>query len=609
MMGELGFLAPALFVVAPLGLGVLVWVYRRKAQGKALVVPTLFLLRELKRSSQARRQFKPPPRFFFELFCILLLTLALAGMYQRRPAMRIAALIDNSISMGKVVGDGAGETDLARAIGLARSFIQSASSDSQIEIFVTSPTLRSVTDGLSSRDEGIRKLDTIKLAFAADSLESALSKLALQASYEQVVAFTDRPKKAKEPAGPRVQIESIRADANIDSLSNIALTDIRYLERDGKTEIAVSASSYATRMGAAKVTLFEVQQNPWALRKVAEKEITLPSRGSQEILFNDLSPQVLLYSAKIEPLRNGNSVLGNALATDDRAWIEIGAKEHRVALVGPLSPEALGLNQINFVTFEHLKPEEFAGEETKAANRYSAYLFHRYKAQGHLDKPTLSILPPQLANENGQMQPLSSWDATHPALRYLALATLQMPKADVLAIPDWGSAFLSLSSGPIAWSGSKNSSNYITLGFEVLPYEGKKSPLLSILLLNSLKYVLGTAAVGGHVSAGDLNLSAELQFFNQDGSAAISRREDISPGIYQGAETVTAVNYFETTESDLVGARPVVAAERTESMEVGARPRLLAPALCMFVMLLLLIDMIIAVLGRKRAVTASGGPK
>jgi hypothetical protein len=609
MIGELGFLTPALFVVAPLGLGVLVWVYRRKAQGKSLIVPTLFLLREFKRSSQARRQFKPPPRFFFELLCILLLTLVLAGMYQRRPATRIAVLLDNSISMGKVVGGESGETDLTRAIQLARSFIQSASFDSQVEIFVTSPTLRSLGQGLASRDKSLSTLDTVKLAYATDSIDSALSKLALQDSYEQVVAFTDRPKNPKDQSGPRVQVESIRSDNRIDSLSNIALTDIRHIEREGKIDISVTASSYATRIGAAKVTLFAVQQKPWALRKIAEQEISLGSRGSQEVRFSNLSQETSLYSAKIEPLRNGSSVIGNALSNDDRAWIKVGAKEHKIVLVGPLSPETLGLQKITFATFEHIKPEEFSAKTRTEAGRVSAYLLHRFVTEEYLDKPTLSVVPPQASIENGQTQPLSSWDATHPALRYIALATIQMPQSNILSVPNWGAAFLSLSGGPIAWSGAKDNVNHLTLGFEALPYEGKNSPLLSILLLNSLKFVLGATVAGGYVTVSDLNFSNELQLFNEDGNSALGQRDDVRPGVYQGAEQVTAVNFFESSESDLLGLRSVAVAESPEATEVGVRPRLLAPTICMFLMFLLLLDMIVGVLRRKGAVMASGDSK
>lgn len=571
-----GFLYPAALISIPLGLAVLVYVYRQRAQGKAVIVPTLLLLKQLSKQSRARKRFVPPLRFYFELLCLLLLGCALAGFYEKKPAGQIALLIDNSLSMGKIISNEGASTDLAKAIEAAENEIRALSTATKIEIFTTSPALLSLTNGFVGPNEALVALTQISLAFAPDKLDSALSRLSAQSQYDKILAFTDK-QSAQGELSDQVRIVPINEVRSTEALSNLAFTSIQYDDSVQPPLIKLNIAAYSSGKSIARVILKALHPEKQLLEKIAEEEVALPALGNREISI-PVSSSAEAFEAELILLKSGNSAAVNALQQDDNVWIARGPIERKVLFVGPIAPEQLGLRQIKLAHFIHQLPEEFE-KAPSLPEDFAAALFHRFTPAKFPRLASIQIDPPASSKES-DAKILSSWDATHPVLRYLALSTLQLPQYQVVTPPSWSKTILNVESGPIAYAGENSGMKQAVFGFELLPFEGKKSPVVSILLLNALKYVLGENSASGYLSLQDYKSGSSEMRRLGDKKSFNTESQTAEPGLYTFKGGIQALNYIDPEESNFlenkVIAKPTLVTNSRADLQSTNRSDLLA---------------------------------
>ena len=133
-------------------------------------------------------------------------------------------------------------------------------------------------------------------------------------------------------------------------------------------------------------------------------------------------------------------------------------------------------------------------------------------------------------------------------------------------------------SGPIACAGEEDGQRYVILGFEIFPFDGLRTPTLSIFTLNTFQWLLNATRVGATdiVSTGVVRLPASDQDVThevrmvapRDQQLAAGRLKSVEvhePGVIvvremrQGAqrEQLLAINSISDQESDLALEMPI----------------------------------------------------
>ncbi|MBN8550460.1 MAG: VWA domain-containing protein [Deltaproteobacteria bacterium] len=575
---NLGFVSPYWLALFPLAAGLLVFAYLRRGKGTRVPVGTLFLLRSLKRPVFSRKKFRPPPRFYFELLLLLLLIAGAAGLYKQGMGTRVAVLVDNSFSMARVEGDG---TDLlSAAIRDAESLVRSLSGESRVEVFATSPRLRSISSGLVRPDRAVQDLKRIELAYAADSLDAAAQKLISDPSFERVYAFSDRSLQQRDGSG-RLDIRTVSSAPASAKPENVAISHLALKSGAAQNSIEVSLASFLQGQARVRVILeaLDSEGSGAAFKRVGEKVVALRGRSHEVIAFSDISPSIRAFRARLEPDSQGQSYGTNTIRQDDSAVLSIEAHGGNIALVSQFSPSELGLSNLRFAQFEQVKPEEYERDPSLLRQRGDlAAIFHRYLPPRLPEISSVFIAPvagSDFLSIQGDISnvELTRWLGTHATLSYVNMASLKLAKAEILGVPPWAETLISSTRGPIAFVGEKDRRKYVGLGFEILPFEGKKSTLTSILTLNVLKYISDIGADVGFQTVGSrLFLSIDAQraaylegeelFSAAQGEKAREAVMVGKPGLIKveskaGAQALQAFNYYDENESDTLTHEPV----------------------------------------------------
>jgi hypothetical protein len=95
---------------------------------------------------------------------------------------------------------------------------------------------------------------------------------------------------------------------------------------------------------------------------------------------------------------------------------------------------------------------------------------------------------------------LTRWLTSHPLTQYVNIPILDIPSARILECPESASVLISSSEGPVACAGEQNNVRYAIFGFEIFPFDGIKTPTLSVLTLNTLKWLFQDNALANRPS-------------------------------------------------------------------------------------------------------------
>jgi hypothetical protein len=280
---------------------------------------------------------------------------------------------------------------------------------------------------------------------------------------------------------------------------------------------------------------------------------------------------------------------GNALRADDEAWVTTGASAATNLLVSDLPATALGLNRI--AEFDHILP----GEPLKDLGRYSLVIFNRTAPSSIELKqsefpPSLLIMPPsnELATirdlPSGKEFKFSRWDDGSPLLRYLKPTSVVLYSgADISARPEFmpilrSPAGILLAAAPAHGNMAKS----VIVGFEILPFEGDRSPFNSVLLLNIINWLADGRAISGALLVGASTLISEqpvllrsattLKEIEPDSATKNVRVE--SAGLYKvtknGRANWIAANYFNPAESNF--QQPTIQLNDAKNNLAAAKP-------------------------------------
>lgn len=488
----IGFATPYALLTVPFAASVLVYAYRKRGRGHREVVASVLILRKLKTTLSARQKFVPPPRFFVELLLVALLGLAAAGAYRQAPQERIALVLDNSLGMAARVG---GESRLEAAKTDLRSFIESLSANTRLGLFATSPLFHQVGQGLLTPGGVLQELEAIQIAYGPDALQGVLGKLTQDPDFDRVVAWSD---KALDAPRARLQVRS----AGLGKAANVAITEISLDTRSERSaavvaEIAAFAGREVTV--AAHLTGFREVAGTISGVKLAEKQVTVPASGSAQVEFPVDIASNLAFSVRIEPSSRAGDAAVDAILEDDLAFVAPsgGGNQLNVVTASPQSAESL--TRLPAISPSFMTPEQYR----IAPPREGTLLFHRTVPSEFPPVNSVFMLPPpdsQLGGKlvQGQSIPISRWQEGHPLLSYLNVPLLSLKALVPLQRPGWAEEVVASTYGTVVFAGEYTGHRYVALGFDLLPFGGRRDPLASVLLLNILKWVSGAALSSGY---------------------------------------------------------------------------------------------------------------
>lgn len=500
----LTFSSLPMLALFPVVLGGLWYAYKRMGQAQRVTVGTTFYIKKLAGTSSSRRKFIPPWRFLIELFCLLLLVLAAAGVVISRDSKRVLIVIDDSRSMGAEVQ---GESLLALALSRASSMLGSSDDVAPSLLFTSYPdtiaTGREVSSVLIEKDQ--RTVDT------EDGLELLLPRLLADPKYDELWLFTD-----KELSGLPEKVKALALFGRESAPQNIGIVG---LVQSGRS---LKASLFRTGAGAETVKI--------GLKKfVAGKFETIFSGKSIKIIDTAEVDLGTLPDAPVEV--SITAPLGsNAIKSDDSAWL-VPERSKVFRLHGDLSPEAMKIDGFEFVSA--------ATDSPLVVND----IF--YKIDGESRGNALYVLAPStlLPEAKVRKDPLSTWQVENPLLKYLFSADL----SDIPFLP----LNALVSDNVIAGSGAgamlsstKNTIRAVYAGIDLFPFDSK-NVAKSILTLNILNWLTEARQTrNGAV------LKTEEKYATTAGIAVLP---PINTGLYliSDGAGLSAVNLFSAAESQV----------------------------------------------------------
>lgn len=636
-----GLLFPAALFAVPLALGLLIYAYLRRGNARPVMVASVFILEQLQNKIFSRKKFIPPLRFFFELLLILLLLAGLSGLFREASGKRYALIIDNSFSMAALDGEQAGAKTrlLTRAVENAGQFLQGLSTGERIELFSSSPMLHSLSSGFVSASAAQALLADVKLAFAADNLEQALRKLSAKGNYQELVIFSDRKASllnAQNEHVTQISFRSLLAPQQRAERSNLAISSVAWKQGENHDALALSAQvqSYSAHYSKGMLLVEGLSAGADSAKSelVAKSAFNLKPHAEERFNFTNLPERFKLFRLRLEFPGGPSQLRENLILEDDQAWIARDNRAAQALLVGDLEPRQLGLNAISGLKFAWLKPEEYNKERAKLA---SLVVFHRFVPQSadelnSLPEANALFVLPERENAffsliaSLQDSQVTSWTESHPLLSYLNLSTLKLKQAQILQARLPATEIMRSSDGALALAFDSAGRRYAAFGFEIFPFEGRNAASLSILTLNTFKWL---SDLGGN--SGYLNVNSNINNFGsisnlryldsaQSGidlsSEFVSETSKISlpyPGVAElssagsGLEHL-ALNYFDSSESDLNNPAELNLVSAPQVKTSGYDRELLSKFLAASLIMLIVFDLIylLARLLRQRRLAA-----
>jgi len=459
-----------LSLAAPL----LILAYLRKSRLSSREVPSLFLLSKLPEPPVQKRKLRLPLRFFLELLCLLILALVAAWPVLKKDENRLAVLIDNSLSMEARNPSGQSSLDLAREE--AEKWINQSSA-STVDLFTSAPSLRK----LASLSPG-----SLKVSKTSDNLPAAVTNLAEKEVYNKILVLSDRQSVLSQGNQGLTGVETkvVGEPSNNLSISDFSVSS----GQTPKASLVVRASGAFSTETSVRLEQSNDQQS-WST--LAEKTLSIDPGQSEVKASFSLEEQSRFLRASLSADERFNSI-----ASDDLAWTNSsGSSAGKTLLVSPdfSSSKQSGLDKLSSISVDLVGPDQFSEVNLEP---YSQLIFHKSAPSIAPRKPSLLILPPEAnpvfpVQREIEFPKITSWKEDHPVMSYLRVPLLKPVITQVFEPSPWASEVLNVEQGSILLTGESQGIRFIGYGSELLPFEGKKTPSTSILLLNSLSWLSG----------------------------------------------------------------------------------------------------------------------
>ena len=480
----------------------LIFAYLRKDRRKRQVVSSILVLQHLSRKRALHRRFKPPLRFFLELLALLLLVSAAASPFMRTPSSKIALIVDTSLSMqAKTTG---GENRFTEAIATAKKWLASRPGDEFYTLYTSAPRLNRISERNVTRADIESLFGKLQASYSADSLELSVLELAEAENFDQVVAVSDvqidrqnNESLASSPTSTKTALTGLLVGKAVENpyIANAQIANTA-------SQFRITASVALSGQFALPLTISLATR---AGKSIASKNVTALPGKLIEVAFEISQGGDSTYRLQLSAPNDRN-----AIAADDIAWVSGGGgKLLELLLVSPDQPtgDALGLAAIPGFTTTQLNPEQFSERSLVELDRYELIVFHKSAPRELPDRPTLLILPPDrnpafpVRAEAGSPN-VTSWSEDSSITRYMKVPLLRPSAAVVLGAPSWAQPVISVEQGPIVLAGESRGVRYAGVGIELLPFEGKRTAVTSILTLNLFNWLHGEGDLYGDLLAG-----------------------------------------------------------------------------------------------------------
>ncbi|NDC38389.1 MAG: hypothetical protein EBZ48_10100 [Proteobacteria bacterium] len=389
----------------------------------------------------------------------------------------------------------AGESRFEAAKSDARSVLEGLSSAAQVGLFVASPQLHQVGAELLTPEAALLELETVQLAYAPDGLQNALTKLTQDTRFDRVVAFSDKTLSAPHA---RLQVRT----PGVAKSANIALQEVSVESRpDGSAAVTAEIAAFSTRDAtvAVHLTRFSETAGSFSGAKLAERQVVVPARGAARVELPVNLPAGSAFSVRIEPSSRAGEEDLNAIAEDDLAFVTASGGGNQLTVITVNPQVAESLRRLPAIAPVFMTP----GQYSDSPPTDGIALFHRTVPDQLPGVNSLFVLPPPGSMLGGALVQgdtiaVSRWQDGHPLLRYLNTPLLSLRTLVPLRRPAWAEEIITSTEGTAAFAGEYAGHRYVGLGFELLPYGGRRDPLGSVLLLNALKWLSGSSLSAGY---------------------------------------------------------------------------------------------------------------
>ena len=605
-----GAVIPALLLALPAAAALLLYVYRRGGSGREVRVATVLLLKKISRPVFAPRKIRLPPRFFLELLIACLIGAAAAGLYLKGEGGRKIILLDNSLSMAAQLAVGSqSESRLESAKTEAEKLLSDLPLGAEVSVFVTSPGLSNASQGFVSKEEARRIISGTRAVYAADNIRSSIDRLLASGEGVPLTVLTDQRIRV-EAGTPLFSAPTLMTTP----LSNVAISSLRLVEGSRNDSLSVVAGFDAyvpdsERSSTAAIPLTVTLQElsfsadlkgvPLAREIKAKKGYITPGE-TLEIRFDEIPRSGQAFRIQLS-LGVASSL--NTLRLDDEVYFLPRETKGAPLFVSDLSSKQLGVSGLKGGAPRVITPDELSASSVTSATPF--VVLHRFVPQKLPAVPLLAIVPPAdsavfPSRSEATPSQITRWLEGHPINRYLQFGALKLKEQTVLSVPGWAQEIVSSTHGPLIYAGELEGRRVVVSGLELLPFEGKKSPLLSILTLNIFKWLSGEGNEGvfsspyGRVHLPDGTTSVRMSSGAPASLLAPTIAMPEEPSILiaeeaTAASIVDAVNFFDPTESDTANAPPIdVAIAARETLEAASRS--LVEPLAVFALVLLLME-------------------
>lgn len=600
--GLFSIIHPLWLLSIPIATALLVYVYRKRGRGTRVVVATNFILQKLPRELRSRSSFLPPPRFFFECLLAILIGLLLAGIEQEQETKNIAILVDNSYHTRALFSN---ETRLARIIQKAQASISSFPRDATVTLFSTAPFPTQIGESYLSTTEAWNTLESVRWVEATGNLQSAAEFIAKQQTFESLYIFSD----AMPAVDYRPQKSIYYFPLNeVGPENNFAIRELAWIKNtasESSLQLRVSIVSYSNKDTVATVHL-QCMDPQNRIETIETKELSIKAGTSIDLTFTAIPEQSKACKSTIHLPENTQSI--DALPEDNTRWIINNNESDSIILVSEFPVEALKLDTISHYTFEHQHPARYFQQAPEQQRRYKAAIFHRINALKQPETNALFIAPEEtLAFANTELQEnaeLTRWDAGHPIVRYVNFSTINLTRARSFSSSLELYPVVYANKGSLILAGESENNRILVTGFELLPFEGKTQPTLSILFLNMLKWITENKESSSALTTFQtlpVTDNSSLRYVdapNIDAKIVMAAEESVQAR-YAGllehtdgtTDTLYAVTFFEEQESDLRTVRSFSPPE-FNSQSAPTIDEHLSRTFLWIVIILLLLDLI-----------------
>jgi hypothetical protein len=330
------------------------------------------------------------------------------------------------------------------------------------------------------------------------------------------------------------------------------------------------------------------------LSKRTERHRILPQHGKRFKVPAIQGAQAYRLAVRVTAAATASFL--DALEQDNEYYLVPSRNEGAsLVVVSDLSAAELGLTRMRGVRALRLSVDEYVAQGLPDDTR--AVIFHRFVPKQIPGRVALALIMPPSVNalvsvvERALPAQVSAWRSDHALTRYVRFAGLILPRSLVMQVPSWGTEIFRTVDGVVMAAGELQGRRIVVMGVEPFPFEGARSPLMSVLLLNVISWISESGAVRGTEGIGESSsivLSPHLPLGLSSEAArgatlltTSARGEPLPVATHLGknalmpgrtgivylpnapqSERFYPINFVDPSESDLSLKSPILAPER-----------------------------------------------